>query len=70
VFSQPNLGKWFKSWLRSIRKPFEQSHEQFLILLLIVVGVPIFGWAYRRHLEVKAALLSRFPDCSASNKKN
>jgi hypothetical protein len=24
----------------------------FSILLLIVIGIPIFAWAYRRHLDV------------------
>lgn len=24
----------------------------FLILLLIVIGVPVLMWAYRRHLDV------------------
>jgi hypothetical protein len=24
----------------------------FVILLLIVIGVPVFTWAYRRHLDV------------------
>jgi hypothetical protein len=24
----------------------------FLILVLIVIGVPVFTWAYRRHLDV------------------